>query len=644
MSQLRAFKCPSCTASLDYDGRSETIRCEYCATTIIVPDSLMESSPKPGIVGDEDPQQAAHIREILYLVQQGKKIEAIKLYRETFDVSLKEAKEAVEHLERGQPTAVITSTTTTTTTTAAASTAIASTGCSCLLPFIILLIVACVGLVVFYAQSPTQFDTILQGLAEGDVAGVVDDVGESVGSSLSNKVVYNDPILLKERGDGIPPDLLLETWTYGGDEISVSIANTTFADGRRQTVWQVDVGVSGEHPYNVGFDDKQVYLSMGSALQAHTRDSGEVVWETVLSDEVNQNCRVCIRTLKDRVIVLTVDNTLEAFDTNTGRSAWQVRLENEYFSYPEAGQLAFALVDGMVGILDDVEIDGSRETAVFFYDADTGEEVRRLVPLCPDLNNFFDDDAIDHNTQIFLDETAGEMVVLFGTPAYVQQMCLQKWDVGSGELLLDVRLPPTLDFGPHTPGGLMGDTSGFPFAEYTPDTLLTTLEIETENGRSPGVVQFDLTTGETLFQYADEDYNLAAIGQSGDVLLVRAERQRGTSQFEIWGLDGATGQRLWKHILQAEYVYELDPFDDRFSARLQADGLIILQLLTDSDPAELLAQKLNPADGSLVYETKSPLDKDDWRGLTWTADHAYLTLSNLLAVDLETGETAVEWP
>jgi len=621
---------------LDYDGRSETIRCSYCATTIIVPDSLKTASTKLGVIGDEDPIQAAQIHEILRLVEEGKKIEAIKLYRETFGVGLKDAKEAVEHLEHGDPTAVVLTT--------AATTTAASTGCGCLLPLIILLIMAGVGLAIFYDQSPDEIDSIIQSLTEGDISQVVEDVGESVNTSLNNKAVYNEPILLTDLGDGIPPDLLLETWTYGGEEIPVSLASTTFADDSRQIEWEAELGPVGEHQYNVGFDTQQIYVAMGSALQAHDRDTGEILWETVLSDEVRNTCHVCIRATKDRVIVLTADNILEAFDTNTGRSAWQKRLEKGYFSYPDAGQLAFAFVDGMVGILDIVEIDGAQKTAVFFYDINTGEEVRRIVALCPDLNNFFDDDSINHDTQIFINEDSGEMVLYFGVPAYIQQICLQKWDTTTGELLLDTRLPENLDHSSGAPGGMMAHSSRNPFASITSDALLTTMQVETENGRSDGIVKLDLATGESLFQFADEDYNLAAIGQVGDIIFARAERQRGTSQFEIWGLDETTGEQMWKHILKTEYLYELDPFDNRFSYHLQPDGLVILQLFVDFDAPELLVEKLNPADGSLVYETKTLLSEDNWRGLVWTDDHAYLTLTNLLAVDLETGETAVEWP
>jgi hypothetical protein len=47
--------------------------------------------------------QALKLAEMGHLLRAGKKIEAIKLYRETFGGGLKEAKEAVEQMETGQP-------------------------------------------------------------------------------------------------------------------------------------------------------------------------------------------------------------------------------------------------------------------------------------------------------------------------------------------------------------------------------------------------------------------------------------------------------------------------------------------------------------------------------------------------------------
>lgn len=96
---MQTFACPSCHAALEYEpgSRATTVKCAYCGTTVIVPENLRGS--------DEDPRFAAAAQaeiwaELDALLRNGRKIEAIKRFREVFGVGLKEAKEAVEALER----------------------------------------------------------------------------------------------------------------------------------------------------------------------------------------------------------------------------------------------------------------------------------------------------------------------------------------------------------------------------------------------------------------------------------------------------------------------------------------------------------------------------------------------------------------
>ncbi|MCA9947872.1 MAG: hypothetical protein KC449_30530, partial [Anaerolineales bacterium] len=92
---LESFDCPNCQASLDYDAQTTavTVRCPYCSSTVIVPDSLRNQSRQSG-------QSREVLAEVVRLTQNGRKIEAIKLFRETFNVSLKEAKEVVDAVGR----------------------------------------------------------------------------------------------------------------------------------------------------------------------------------------------------------------------------------------------------------------------------------------------------------------------------------------------------------------------------------------------------------------------------------------------------------------------------------------------------------------------------------------------------------------
>ena len=92
---LQSFECPNCQATLDYDAQTEslTVRCNYCSSTVIVPDSLRKRRGQTS-------QQTQILAEIVQLVQNGRKIEAIKQFREAFNVGLKEAKDVIDAIER----------------------------------------------------------------------------------------------------------------------------------------------------------------------------------------------------------------------------------------------------------------------------------------------------------------------------------------------------------------------------------------------------------------------------------------------------------------------------------------------------------------------------------------------------------------
>lgn len=105
-----SFKCPMCAAPLDFPGGSVvTMRCPYCENSVIIPEELRGHASagrgEQAAGGGLAPviNQALKVAEVAQLVRSGNKIAAIKLYRETFGGGLKEAKDAVEKIERGEP-------------------------------------------------------------------------------------------------------------------------------------------------------------------------------------------------------------------------------------------------------------------------------------------------------------------------------------------------------------------------------------------------------------------------------------------------------------------------------------------------------------------------------------------------------------
>lgn len=102
------FRCPACSAPLEFEGKMMQ-KCAFCQSNVIVPSNVMQDSNAFGGAGFLDfgdlsnlTGKALKLAEIQKLIQSGKKIHAIKLFRETFGVGLKEAKDAVEAMERGE--------------------------------------------------------------------------------------------------------------------------------------------------------------------------------------------------------------------------------------------------------------------------------------------------------------------------------------------------------------------------------------------------------------------------------------------------------------------------------------------------------------------------------------------------------------
>jgi DNA-binding beta-propeller fold protein YncE len=91
------FDCASCSAPLDFEGTAVQ-KCKFCGSTVIVPSHLVPGSTP---VADSLGEIARNVAEVRRLIAAGNKIPAIKLFRETFGVGLKEAKDAVDAMEQG---------------------------------------------------------------------------------------------------------------------------------------------------------------------------------------------------------------------------------------------------------------------------------------------------------------------------------------------------------------------------------------------------------------------------------------------------------------------------------------------------------------------------------------------------------------
>ena len=99
------FQCPSCLRTLRYEGGETAFQiCRFCKGKIIVPSDAVHQAEVVRKRPSEFTlieQKNLKLAEIQRELQFGRKIEAIAMFRNTFGTDLRDAKQAVEALERG---------------------------------------------------------------------------------------------------------------------------------------------------------------------------------------------------------------------------------------------------------------------------------------------------------------------------------------------------------------------------------------------------------------------------------------------------------------------------------------------------------------------------------------------------------------
>lgn len=94
------FNCPACSALIEHDGQSTLFQtCSVCNAPIIIPAEALKTNFSYS-TSDSIPQKSQEdiLSQIKDLLNQGRKVPAIKLYSEEFGVSVAKAKEMIEEM------------------------------------------------------------------------------------------------------------------------------------------------------------------------------------------------------------------------------------------------------------------------------------------------------------------------------------------------------------------------------------------------------------------------------------------------------------------------------------------------------------------------------------------------------------------
>jgi ribosomal protein L7/L12 len=99
---INDMDCPNCGAPVEFAGGTRAT-CSFCKSQLYVTDEGVKAESVLNDLLENQPVTRSVDHDRIYqLVHEGKKIDAIKLVREQTDLSLKEAKDAVEAIARGE--------------------------------------------------------------------------------------------------------------------------------------------------------------------------------------------------------------------------------------------------------------------------------------------------------------------------------------------------------------------------------------------------------------------------------------------------------------------------------------------------------------------------------------------------------------
>jgi len=285
----RSLKCPTCNAPLEInDAHQQVDVCEFCGNRILLsPDEYQEEPAFPISGGLLD--QARNLKRIKELALTGNKIEAIKLFRETFGVGLKEAKDAVDSLSSGRPLVFsqVTSTTATTapfghtdysanTTYGLASNQIQKKAVS-----------FAIGKLLIGFLSTFALIAIIAGVVIWSASGTISDAISKV-TDLGSKT---------KGSNSDPQGLANEIFRFGGEGVGAG----KFKDNRSLTIDE------NGNVYSVDYT--------GNAIQQFDRNG------RFLSQWTIDNSMPVLEIAADRKgrIFLLLSSSLRIFDTSTGK-------------------------------------------------------------------------------------------------------------------------------------------------------------------------------------------------------------------------------------------------------------------------------------------------------------------------------------
>ena len=265
---------------------------------------------------------------------------------------------------------------------------------------------------------------------------------------------------------------------------------------------------------------------------------------------------------------------------------------------------------------------------ILIFDPANGQVLQQIAPVCP--NNIFQDDPQEFGLYSIL-WPAADNSYFYVAYGFWEPGCLEKWDAVKGQRVYQTLLLEDL---------VRNDLLHLVVEDaiyFSPTMSGQTWMLETGSGDARAVT-------------SDKDYYTRPVAAQGEVVVIEAKRNRGSTRYELWGIDRRSGNRLWQFIPQAE-----DSFFDTansimdgggiFAVHATDNGLALLQAF--DDPARITLEQLDfltgVSQGQVTYSPKiSSIFSLQLIG--WREHQVWLDSDGILVLDLPSGVLVYSWP
>ncbi len=614
--------CPTCNAPLDFDGLHTLVRCKFCGNSSVVPTSLVNTqqiSPAGleeirALVNRGDLQGAVRqfqslfgadseeandaiqainegklatldlsgehsSSELIEAMQQvqrlalgGDKVKAIKLYRETFDTSMSLAQEVIDQIANWNPQEPLPSFVQSTPPIPVQIVPNRKIGGWIALAVFVPLIL--IGLLIFFLTRGFHYNSLQKDL----LIPSVDGKGQTIAAE------FYDPNK--------------ETRFVGLIDVQ-----------KGKLLWKSEP--LKEVMADLAANSDLLFVADGSTLTAHQKAEGVTAWQTQMSDTLAYGDSPMIVT-GGRVVVITADQRLTAYDSAAGSEIWTRQLS--------AYDSTLRLMGDRLVVLD--YLPGSYDLAMYFIDPISGTE-EPLSPVCEINGQQY---GLENDTGLVYDESEKALFLVF------EAGCVERIRLSDRKADWQITDPNTFNY---------------LYEGFTP--LLTDMDLYFSNGAD--LVKVSKNGWEEKILVSNVDYRLIPLAASGDTLLVRAKRTRGTTRFELWGVNTRSGSILWQMNMQDaepidppdEMAGLVDDTDHGWTWQLNEKGLTLLTFR--GEPNQVSIETFDLANGSSLSKQVVKLSRIDGdfysipKVIGWHGSVAYLDIDTaLFALDVNSGD------